>query len=743
MPSTAAGGDEPPSIGKARSRRDFLKISGFGLATVALLGASGIALDQITSTSALDLGIQPNDPGAGSQNRESLVGVLSNTKQNITFTPGDYYLDSTFPDIVIRNYGGEWTMQPGARLVFQDRYKDVLPSQESPEVMGGRGLIFEGNHTDGTGARFHGLRTTFDLPLPSKRVGAQECVAFTGTTDTMVRDADINGSHAAGLLFYACTRPSVDGAVIKNTMADGLHFANCQDAKANDLLIENTGDDGLAFLNYVSGPDNTGGAATNVTVRNSVGRGISVVGQSNVTIDGFSVDTTACAGLLCTYDSFWKTRAPSNVVFENGSVQNAGQITEHCPDDPKYGILYSGVGYIEFRDIRVVAPRQRGVSGDARAFTRPATDGIEISEPSGTIRLTNVEVQGAPEAGFALVGGTYYLDNLTARDVGNTGMFVGESESLSYGMLISINASKSNTLGQAFGFERNALIGPWEDTQPQELHVVDDQVAPTGYKIITSGTQAGTLGVIHDRVANGDLVVENPSGLSYTLGDAATPAVTPPVAGFVAPSMLGDPEVPVVLSWPGSDLDSGIARYELQQSLNGGAYSAVALPAPAATTITLLLAPGAYGFQVRAQDNVGNWSDWVGQSFTVGAYQENSPEVSYPGGEWTQDSPAGAYGGSLKYAGASGAGAKFVFTGRDVAWVSWNGSNRGMADVYVDGVKEATVDLYSGALQGRQAVFRKFWAAPGPHTLEVWALGQKNASSTSTHVDVDAFVIIA
>lgn len=68
--------------------------------------------------------------------------------------------------------------------------------------------------------------------------------------------------------------------------------------------------------------------------------------------------------------------------------------------------------------------------------------------------------------------------------------------------------------------------------------------------------------------------------------------------------------------------------------------------------------------------------------------------------------------------------------------------NRGKAGVYVDGMKEATVDLYSAANGPRQVVFRKAFAASGSHTVEVRVLGTKNASATGTRVDIDAFVSI-
>lgn len=71
--------------------------------------------------------------------------------------------------------------------------------------------------------------------------------------------------------------------------------------------------------------------------------------------------------------------------------------------------------------------------------------------------------------------------------------------------------------------------------------------------------------------------------------------------------------------------------------------------------------------------------------------------------------------------------------------------NRGKADVYVD-VTNATstpIDPYSATTQARQVVFRKGGLDPSrSHALEVRALGTKNASSSNTPIDADAFVVV-
>ena len=70
-------------------------------------------------------------------------------------------------------------------------------------------------------------------------------------------------------------------------------------------------------------------------------------------------------------------------------------------------------------------------------------------------------------------------------------------------------------------------------------------------------------------------------------------------------------------------------------------------------------------------------------------------------------------------------------------------SNRGKADVYLDGTRVATVDLYSASGQTRKVVFSRAGLDPSvSHTLEVRALGTKNAASKGKRVDVDAFVIL-
>lgn len=224
----------------------------------------------------------------------------------------------------------------------------------------------------------------------------------------------------------------------------------------------------------------------------------------------------------------------------------------------------------------------------------------------------------------------------------------------------------------------------------------------------------------------------------------------PAILGLDTSKQLGVSKVPVMLEWwQGGDGGSSVDHYELQESTdNGTTYSDVSLPdsgVPSSTgvySITLWLEPGqVHSFRVRAQDRAGNWSSWkTSVGYEARAYQENSPNISYPVGNWTRQQQNSAYGGYVKYETASGARARFTFFGSEIALVSSLGSNRGKAEVCVDpgtaAAKCTIVNLYSPTAKARQIVFDKVWQTSNSHTVTVRVLG----TSGRPRVDVDGFV---
>jgi hypothetical protein len=244
------------------------------------------------------------------------------------------------------------------------------------------------------------------------------------------------------------------------------------------------------------------------------------------------------------------------------------------------------------------------------------------------------------------------------------------------------------------------------------------------YSLTIKGLDVGGSGLM--RTTSATLVVT----------DGISPTVTAPTYRLFYPAQLGYTAGPVRIAWSATD-PSGIASYQLQRQVNGGAWGAVTLPTAATKTIDESLTLGSlYRYRVSATDGNGNASSWVyGRTVQPVISQESSTAISY-GGSWTTASTTYASGGSLKYATAAGSSATFSFSGSSVLWVGYLGSNRGSANVYVDGVLKATINLYSPTYASKRIAFAYNWGSNAGHTIKVVVVG----TAGHPRIDVDAFV---
>jgi hypothetical protein len=127
-------------------------------------------------------------------------------------------------------------------------------------------------------------------------------------------------------------------------------------------------------------------------------------------------------------------------------------------------------------------------------------------------------------------------------------------------------------------------------------------------------------------------------------------------------------------------------------------------------------------------------------AFVVGSTttQDSSTKVSYD--TWAGAKSSSASGGTYRVSGKANATGALSFSGTAVEWITATGPAYGEAQVIIDGVNQGTVDLYSSSVNWQVAETYSGLAS-GTHTIVVKVLGIKNASSTSTKVVVDAFVV--
>ena len=348
----------------------------------------------------------------------------------------------------------------------------------------------------------------------------------------------------------------------------------------------------------------------------------------------------------------------------------------------------------------------------------------------GQPAFTSVNTGSSPNGFDALVvqnnnggSGSYTLYKDTAAPSGTISVNSGATFTKSTGVTLNLSATNP-TAGDPVSdmrFSNDGVnFGPWVP------------FAATASYTLPAGDGSKT---VFAEFRNGAGAVSAAASDSITL-DTTPPVITTAPAPAFVKGHLGATAVPIKISWAGTDATSGINHYDLEESVDGGAFSLVASPTVANATVNLN--PGhSYKFEVRATDNAGNVSGFTaGTAFTLSAFQETAGAITYSSG-WTKQALAGSYGGSVKFATVAGKTAKFSFTGSQVAWVSTLGTNRGSATAALDGGAAVTVNTHGAALKPAMVVYTKTVAA-GAHSLLLKVLG----TSGHPRVDVDAFLVI-
>jgi len=118
--------------------------------------------------------------------------------------------------------------------------------------------------------------------------------------------------------------------------------------------------------------------------------------------------------------------------------------------------------------------------------------------------------------------------------------------------------------------------------------------------------------------------------------------------------------------------------------------------------------------------------------------QNGAKPTQRTGSGWTTRRSSLHSGGS--YIRTSGTGAKVIvpFEGTGVRWISPVARGFGLADVYIDGVKVARVNLYSYKTAYRRVVWSREGLAPGAHTLVIRATGLRDRRATGRYIGFDA-----
>jgi hypothetical protein len=229
--------------------------------------------------------------------------------------------------------------------------------------------------------------------------------------------------------------------------------------------------------------------------------------------------------------------------------------------------------------------------------------------------------------------------------------------------------------------------------------------------------------------------------LDKTLAETTVPSVSLAMA-----AQSPDGGTLLRVRWDGSDSGSGLKKFEVQASNDrGGSWTTLKLATPLQRSLRVPVSsdPTQYwSFRVRAYDVAGNVSGWARATDQfVRGYQEDAAEFAYSG-SWTKVTTSTASGGTMMRASTKGATATFTTGGSQFSIISSLGPNMGKAEIWIDGTRVKTVDLYSSTTKARQVIYAVTDLPGMRHAIEVRVLGTKNAASTGTRVHIDAMTVL-
>lgn len=274
------------------------------------------------------------------------------------------------------------------------------------------------------------------------------------------------------------------------------------------------------------------------------------------------------------------------------------------------------------------------------------------------------------------------------------------------------------------------------------LHITHVSNPPHGSALITGGgtglsyrPDSGFIGTdLFSYTISDGVFTSTATVLVHVPKDTYKPVATAPVQ-TIRGQTLGSTSVVVYLSWTGTDKGYGISKFEVWQSVNGHSYTKIKTTTGHSATVTAKVGT-TYRFRVRAIDKKGNVGGYAyGPTFKTYLYQETSATYSTP---WILANSSSYSGGHDRLTMNPGDSATFTSTGRTFAWVTAKGSMRSTADVYVDGVLKAHVNLAASSSLYKYVAYSITFAASGSHSLQVVYTGPAGTK----RVDVDAFVLL-
>jgi hypothetical protein len=199
-------------------------------------------------------------------------------------------------------------------------------------------------HLTGTGGSISNLSIT---SAAKTRLSPYQTAAIwiDGATNFTVQGVTISGSASVGIFNAGGQGGTIQNNTVQNTLADGItNTSGANGTVVTGNLVTGTADDGISVVSYSDEP-----IVQNITVKNNTitgqvsGRGMSVVGGSNITYTGNIVDNPdSGADMYIASESEFNCLGVANVTVTGNTFidggPSQGTVTIYNSQGSKYKI---------------------------------------------------------------------------------------------------------------------------------------------------------------------------------------------------------------------------------------------------------------------------------------------------------------------------------------------------------------------------------------------------------------------
>lgn len=201
----------------------------------------------------------------------------------------------------------------------------------------------------GTAPKLSHLKHTYSTVVPRGN-GANEKnnITVRGATQFVIDDVYVYKASTAGILVQGvASNGKITNNRVEATNADGIHITDGSHTIAiENNVVKAVGDDTIAVVSYMQ----DGVVSHNITIRNndvgydSLARGITVVGGTDVLIEGNSVKDTQMAGIYIAVEGSYNTSNVDRITVNGNTVEHTG-IRE--PANHPNVLVYASQGQVD------------------------------------------------------------------------------------------------------------------------------------------------------------------------------------------------------------------------------------------------------------------------------------------------------------------------------------------------------------------------------------------------------------